>query len=422
MILKINVIDEEEILKGKEKEREAFLLTFENYLNKIVKIQKSLEEAKEKARKIREKNIEKMFELLKIAEENFQKNKINFYFAKDAKEANQKILEIIGNEKKVIKSKSNVANEIFLKQNLRKSGIEVIETDCGDFLVEICGKKASHPVLPALSLSLEEMSKTLKEKFGVDTKTPEEVASFVKSYIKEKIKDAKIGITGANFFTAEGSIVLVENEANISWTSLLEKHIVITSVEKICENLEEAIFLAKLQSLFATGSLASRITVISAPSNTGDIQEKKIYGMYGAKEVDVVVVDNGRSELLKDFKEALYCINCGKCLYYCPVFRTILEDYGLENFFGGIGLIKAFPNIKGGEVFEKIFLCSTCKACEEVCPVKINIPEIIKKLRAKAIENGKGTETNKEMVERIRKYGNPFGEIGEKIPDKLFCC
>jgi len=416
------MINEEEILKDKEKGREALLLTFENYSNKISTIQKSLEEAKEKARKIREKNIERMFELLKIAEENFKKNKINFYFAKDAKEANQKILEIIGNEKKVIKSKSNVANEILLKQNLRKNGIEVTETDCGDFLVEVCEKKASHPVLPALSLSFEEMTKTLKEKFGVEAKTPEEVTEFVRNYIKEKINDAEVGITGANFFTSEGSALVVENEGNISWTSLLEKHIIITSIEKICENIEEAAFLAKLQSLFATGSLPSRITVISAPSNTADIQEKKIYGMYGAKEVDIVVVDNGRSELLKNFKEALYCINCGRCLYYCPVFRTILEDYGLENFFGGIGLIKAFPNSKGDELFEKIFLCSTCKACEEACPVKVNIPEIIKKLRAKAIENGKGTEINKEMVERIRKYGNPFGEIGEKIPDKLFCC
>ncbi|MGC9149568.1 MAG: LUD domain-containing protein [Candidatus Micrarchaeia archaeon] len=418
-------MEEEVVLKNNEEGRKALISTFENYSKKFYEFEKSyrIEELKEKARRIREKNIKNVFELLKRAKENFEKNRINFYFAKNGEEANRIILGLIGEEKEVIKSKSNVANEIFLKENLRKNGKQVLETDCGDFLVELCEEEASHPVLPAISIPLSRMKEKIKEKFGKELNTPEEIAHFVRDYLKEKSKNAKVGITGANFFTAEGSIVIVENEGNVSLSSMLEKHIVITSMDKICENLEEAIFLAKLQSLFATGSIASRITIISSPSNTGDIEEKKVYGMHASKEIHFVVIDNKRSELLKNgFEEALYCINCGRCLYYCPLFREILKDYGFGSFFGGIGIIKAIFIEGKEEIFEKSFLCSTCKHCEEVCPVKINIPGMLRKIRAFAVERGKGTKTNEEMVERIRKYGNPFGEVGEKIPEKLFCC
>ena len=170
----------------------------------------------------------------------------------------------------------------------------------------------------------------LKEKFGaILSRRPEEIANFVRGVLREKISKAKVGITGANAITADGSIVILENEGNISLVSRIpDKHIVVSSFDKIVPTIEDALVVVRAASVFGTGQkFPVYLNIISGPSKTADIQNQIVTGAQGAKEVYLILLDNGRSEILRtDYKELLYCINCGACLNFCPVYHQIQNN------------------------------------------------------------------------------------------------
>jgi iron-sulfur cluster protein len=380
---------------------------------------------REELRKIKEDSINNIIELKKKTIENLTKNGIKVIEAKDSKEANKKIREIIGKEKLVIKSKSNTANEINLNEELKDK--ELIETDLGDFIVQIFNGEDLHPVLPAVNLTPEKISKKIKEKFGKEVKaTPEDIAKFVREYLREKIYKAKIGITGANIISSEGSVFILENEGNISLTSRIpDKHIILTSFDKIVNTREEALKIVKAAGVFGTGQdYPVYVSIISGPSKTADIQNKLITGAQGAKEVYLILLDNKRSEILNsEFKELLYCINCGACVNFCPVYHQIFTRYGAKYFPGAKGVISSYFKESNKDAYNNgAFFCTTCQQCKENCPMKIDLSSMIRDLRKQLVKQGIEPETVNEMIKNIKKFGNPFGDLGGKTPDKLYCC
>jgi len=398
----------------REKRKKALLknnLDYENFRNELYEIKK--------------KDILQIGNLKKKAIEALKENGINVFEAKDGKEAREIIEGLLKGKTKIIKSKSNVFNEIEEQGFLADK--ELIETDLGDFICQIMEKKESHPVLPAIHLTPEEISKKIKEKFNEDIEPkPEKIALFVRNLLREKISKAEVGISGANVITSDGKILILENEGNISLVSRWpDKHIVISGFEKIVENLEEGLKLVKGSAIWGTGQdFPVYVSIISGPSKTADIQNQTIIGAQGAKEVNLILLDNGREKLLKEgFEEILYCINCGACLDFCPVFHQIGRNYGAK-YLGSKGIIFAgFSESLKKAVDSNCFACTLCSVCYENCPVKINLPELMKKIRSFMEKENLQTKENQEMIEKIRQFGNPFGKLEKgKISKNLYCC
>ena len=356
---------------------------------------------------------------------NLKKNRIFVYEAKDKDEAGEKIRKLVDKEKIIIKSKSNITKEIEIKKILKDK--EVIETDTGDFINNLLGKESLHPVMPAFYHSPEEIASVLSQKLNQDIKpNPEAIVDAIRKFLRKKIAQATVGISGANFITEDGRVVILENEGNISLVSRWPaKHIIITGVEKIVPDLNTAIRFVKASAVWGTGQdFPVYVSIISGPSKTGDIENRLVVGAQGAKEVHLIFVDNGRSALIRHgFGELLYCINCGACLNFCPVFLQIGKSYG-DKYLGSKGIIfTAFSESLEKAKQSNCFACTLCSACYFNCPLKINLPQLMRRLRTMMNQNGLETEANKEMIKNIRETGNPFGRIEkDKTPDKLYCC
>ncbi|HRZ85335.1 MAG TPA: LUD domain-containing protein [Candidatus Paceibacterota bacterium] len=381
---------------------------------------------KEKLRKIKEDSINNITKLKVQAIENLTKNGVKVFEAKNTESVKKIIKEIIGDAQIIVKSKSNTFNEVNLKEFLKNK--EVIETDLGDFICDLCGEDEIHPVLPSFHLSPEKISECINKKLKLNLKpNPEEILKYVRKYVRNKIMDAKVGITGANVISADGSVIILENEGNISLVSRFpEKHIIIAGFEKIVPNREDALHVVKCAANYGTGQpYPMYVNIISGPSKTADIQNKILTGAQGAKELYLILIDNGRSEILNsEFKELLYCINCGACLDFCPVFHQLLKKYGSNYFSGAKGVISSYFSEGKKSSFENgAFYCTGCKMCKENCPAMIDLSDLIKKLREKLIKEGIEPEEVKLMINKVKEYGNPFGKIDEgKQLDKFYCC
>jgi L-lactate dehydrogenase complex protein LldG len=332
-----------------------------------------LEERIKRLRKVRESCVGDA-KLMEEAISNLKDNGVDVRFAVDGEEAVGIILREIGDEKIVVKSKSNVSKEIGLTEKLENSGVEVIETDIGDRLIQLLNEKPSHPTGPAAHLSLEYILRTLNSKYNLSLQSADDVLSFLIRDIKNYVEKAKIGISGANAVTADGSIVLLHNEGNIfEVIKRPEKWIILATIDKLYPNVEEALNAAKIQTFYATGQPApSFIEVISGVSKTADIEKKLFKGIHNPKEVIMILVDNKRKHLINEgFKELFYCIGCGSCVVNCPSHRT----FG-EKFRGGrFALFSAIHDR------ENLQLCLTCGKCRENCPLNIDIPSMVRKVR-----------------------------------------
>ena len=380
---------------------------------------------REELYQIKKRAISQIENLKEKAISALKENGINVFEAREAKEAREIIEKLTEGKTKIIKAKSNAFNEIEEEGFLADK--ELIETDLGDFICQIMKEKESHPVLPAIHLAPEEISRKIKEKFNEDIEpNPEKIASFVRNLLREKISKAEVGISGANAITSDGKILILENEGNISLVSRWpENHIIVSGFEKIVENLEDALKIIKASAIWGTGQdFPVYLSIISGPSKTADIQNETVIGAQGAKEVNLILLDNGREKILKEgFEEILYCINCGVCLNFCPVFHQIGRNYGAK-YLGSKGIIFAgiSENLKKA-IDSNCFACTLCSACFENCPLKIDLPNLMKKMRSFMEKENLQTKENQEMIEKIRQFGNPFGKIPEgKIPKNLYCC
>ncbi|MFP3908420.1 MAG: LUD domain-containing protein [Archaeoglobaceae archaeon] len=352
--------------------RNAFKTLKERQKNNFVP---DLEAREQKLREVREYSVGN-HELLQQAAKNLEKNNFKVIWASDSGEAVRQIFSEIGDEKLVVKSKSNVTKEIELTKELSQRGIETVETDVGDRIIQIMNEVPSHSTAPAAHLSSSLIAEKLSDYYGftVDP-SPQRIVEVLRKDIKENMEKAKVGISGANAITAEGAIVLLHNEGNIfEVMNRPEKWIIVTGIDKIYPSIEDAINSAKIQSYYATGNLLpSFIETISGVSKTTDIEKKLFTGIANPKEVVVVLVDNGRRELIENgFEELFYCIGCGYCMVNCPAHNT----YGNEFKGGRFALYSALQ--EGGD---SLRLCLSCKQCQKNCPLNINIPQMIKDTR-----------------------------------------
>lgn len=382
------------------------------------------EELKNRLETIRKNSIANLNNLKTRAMTNLMANGFIVHEAKDEAEAIKIISELIGKEKLVVKSKSNVLDEIKLKEHFPDK--EIVETDLGDFINQFTGNIDMHPVIPALNLTPEEIARGIRDKFKEHVEpVPERIMDFAREYLREKIKKAKIGISGANAVTAEGSVLTIENEGNISLVSRMpEKHIIVTGMEKVVETLDDAMHVVKCNTIWGTGQkLPSYISIISGPSKTGDIQNRHITGAQGAKEAHVILLDNGRSEMISQgFGELLQCIGCGACLNFCPAFHQVQNLFGYDALGGIKGVaMQMFQKGKQAAFDAGAFYCLGCQACKFNCPAKILLGKHMLRIKEILVQEGLEPEASKKMAEKAKMTGNPFGSASQN-PKELYCC
>ena len=345
-----------------------------------------LNEKKIRLKKIREFSVGNE-ELLIQTISKLEKNGVRVFHVKGKDEAIQIVIKELGSEKLVVKSKSNVTKEIELTELLELQGIQVVETDIGDRVLQLLRYKPSHPTGPISHLSAKKIAKGLSDFYGTNiNEDPDGIVKFMRDEIRQYIDKACVGISGANAITAEeGAILIAHNEGNIFEVIRKKKHIIVTAVDKVYPDIEDAITMMKVLSFNATGSIVpSFIEIISGASKTADLEKKFFKGVHDPKDVVLILVDNKRSDIIrKGFKEILYCIDCGNCLLYCPMYNTIGNSFASGKNLGGKGLALSF--LSDEEIEKKLELCLTCGHCKEHCPLDIDVPSIIRRLRGNKV-------------------------------------
>jgi L-lactate dehydrogenase complex protein LldG len=325
-------------------------------------------------------------ELLKSAVENLTANGIRVLQAETNDDALNLLRDEAGDARLVVKSKSNVTKELKITDFLEGLGKTVVETDIGDRLLQILGGSPSHPTGPASHLSAEEMAPDLEKHFGRDIgRRPEDIVEALREDIAGHIDRAGVAIVGANAISAEeGSIVILHNEGNIS--EIIQrtgKLLVVTGIDKVYENLEQVMHMVKSLAYNATGAkLTSFVNIISGPSKTADIEKKLITGVHNPREVVLILINGRRREISRGgFREMLYCIGCGSCLVFCPMFNVVGDRFAHGGAMGGRGILMSYLRDGKRDAADTAGLCMTCFHCMRECPVDINLPGLIWRLR-----------------------------------------
>ncbi len=335
---------------------------------------------REKARAIKDATLAELDQHLETLEASVIRRGGQVHWAEDGKTACDIITNIIQSHgaQRVVKSKSMTSEEIHLNKALAKVGVEVVETDLGEYIIQVAGHRPSHIVGPALHLSAQDCADILSSVAG-EQLPPERVplASFARRQLRSRFAAADVGITGVNFAIAEtGTIVIVENEGNARLTTALPRiHIAVMGIEKVIPKMSDLPFFLKVLARAATGQKLSVYTsLITGARRSGEID--------GADEFHLVILDNGRSKILAGpLRESLFCIRCGACLNACPVYRTVGGHAYGGVYAGPIGAVLT-PLYNGLASNHHLpHASSLCGACQAACPVKIQIPEMLVTLR-----------------------------------------
>lgn len=339
---------------------------------------------RERIRGIKERALGRLEDLIAEAERSLRRRGFHVHLAPDAAAARRYVLALVG-QGPVIKSKSNLVKEIDLIEALTERGVEVVETDLGDRIVQLADDHPSHPLAPAIHLSEADV----RELFGRVRGGPlpeglDAIAAFARQDLRQRMLGARVGLTGANAIAVDtGTVVLMENEGNIRMvTGLPPLLIVVASVNKLVHTLEEALDVTRGASVYGGGhEIGTYVSMISGPAPA----EAAAEGI-GPAEVHVLLVDNGRTAAARDgFAEAFYCLNCGSCHNYCSPYNVLGREYGGGDFIGGIGAVQAslIQGLAAG-VAAGLDLCMLCEHCVQVCPVGIDIPHLTMRLRERA--------------------------------------
>ena len=386
--------------------------TVKNRSNSI-KDSSSTKRLESRGREIKKFSIENNEELLNQLLESFKRNGIDCVMADTSEDAIDIIDELIDEygATTIAKAKSNTLGEINLKKHLADKDIDVVETDLGDRILQLkkTDNKPVHPTGPASHLNISKITDIVNESLDVNVNPePRAIMETVRMDVLNRLKNARVGISGANAIAAEeGSLVMVHNEGNISIVSLKDLHIIVAGIDKIVPCLEDAISIVKLETIFATGNfVTSYMNVISGPSKTADIEKKLLKNMYGAEKVVVILLDNGRSEASE---ECLYCIGCGNCVVHCPVYNAVGNEFGFNNYLGGRGVAMS-KFIEDDETCYNsgLYMCTLCGLCTLNCPVSIPTNEIIENMRKLSADVGFYPKAHGKIKDNISKKDSPY--------------
>ncbi len=345
-----------------------------------------LMQARERAKNIKWQAIETLDQQLELFETTISRRGAKVLWAETADEALAEILKICEakNCRTVVKSKSMATEELHLNKFLEQHGIESVETDLGEYIQQLDDEPPYHIVTPAMHKSKEDVARLFTKKLGTPPNlSPGELTLVARQKLREKYTAAEIGITGANFIVADiGGIAITENEGNGRLSCAWPKtHIVIVGLEKVLPSVHDLALFWPLLSTYGTGQkLTSYNSIVTGPRQQNETD--------GPEEMYVILLDNGRTNLLANPKtrEALYCIRCGACLNACPVYKNIGgHSYG-TTYSGPIGSIIT-PHLKELDDWKHLsYASSLCGNCTEVCPVRINLHELLLENRHEAVE------------------------------------
>lgn len=330
---------------------------------------------------VRARALSKLPDLLEQLEQNLTRNGVTVHWAETVDEANGIVLSIIRAHegRQVIKGKSMVSEEMEMNHFLADRGIECLESDMGEYIVQLDHEKPSHIIMPAIHKNAGQVASLFHDKLGVEyTKDVDQLIQIGRKVLRQKFFEADIGVSGVNFAVAEtGTLLLVENEGNGRMTTTVPPvHIAVTGIEKVVENLRDVVPLLSLLTRSALGQpITTYVNMISGPRQEHELD--------GPQEVHLVLLDNGRSQAFADseLRQTLNCIRCGACMNHCPVYTRVGGHAYGEVYPGPIGKIIT-PHMVGlAKVPDHPSASSLCGACGEVCPVKIPIPALLRRLR-----------------------------------------
>jgi len=368
------------------------------------------QDMRERARTVKAWTLERLAEQLELFERNAIARGTQVHWARDAETACEIVREIASREeaRTVVKSKSMLTEEIGLNPALEAAGMEVVETDLGEWIVQLAGEPPAHIVIPAIHHTRESVHGIFEEKLG--RKLPQDAESLTmaaREALRSAFLRAEVGVTGVNYLVAEtGSFLVLENEGNQRLTtSLPDVHIAVAGIEKVIPRLQDLDLFLRMIGRTGTGQIVTTYqNLFTGPKRSEDDD--------GPREMHVVLVDNGRSDLLKTRtrRQTLQCIRCGACLNTCPVYRQIGGHAYGSVYPGPIGSIFT-PQIAGmHEASQLPFASSLCGACRDVCPVKIDIPEVLLDLRTSIVED-KDVRSDGTTTKKVR---------GEKVPFRIW--
>lgn len=369
-----------------------------------------IEIARQKAKNTKWKAIENLDKYLEEFEIKITANGAKVIWAETTEQA----LDAIGkiciekNCKTLVKSKSMVTEEIHLNNYLENLGIESVETDLGEYIQQLDGEPPYHIVTPAMHKSKEDVANLFARKLGTDPNlTPEQLTLVARVKLREKYVQAEVGVTGANFILADvGGIAITENEGNARLSCAWPKtHIVVVGIEKMLPSINDLQLFWPLLSTFGTGQrVTSYNSIIMGPRKENEKD--------GPEEMYVILLDNGRTNLMQKphNREAMYCIRCGACLNACPVYKNIGGHSYETTYSGPIGSVIT-PHLKGMDDYKHLsYASSLCGNCTEVCPVRINLHELLLFNRREAVLTAKTS-----LAERLAWKGWRKASLNRKM-------
>jgi iron-sulfur cluster protein len=384
-------------------------------------------------KKRRRANLDRLPELIAQFKERLEAVGGKVHFAKDAAEARDIIGQICWNASSegaqpggrqrpvVTKVKSMAAEEIELNPYLEALGMEVVETDLGERMVQLSHTRPSHLIAPAIHLTKEDAARV----FGTEP-TIDAIQRHARVSLRQKFIDAVVGISGANLAIAEtGTVMLVTNEGNADLTTVLPPvHIALFGIDKVVATLEDAVAVLRMLPRSGTGQLMTTyVNWITGPSRSADIEQSLTIGVHGPREMHCVILDNGREEMRADpvFSDALTCIRCGACSNACPPFMAVGGHQFGHIYTGPIGLVLTPFHHGLDQADLPNTLCTQCNACQEICPVDIPLPRQIlehrrkgrKSLRKKALLE---VWKRPELADRLLRAGAPFSGLVPGAP------
>jgi L-lactate dehydrogenase complex protein LldF len=368
-----------------EQLRKNFKFAMKNFILKRQQIfsdENETEQLRNLGNTIKKRALRMLPQLLEQLEEKCTRNGIQVHWAETKSEANHHVLSIMKAHQatRLVKGKSMVSEEMGLNEFLQKNGIEARETDLGEFIIQLNDEKPSHIIVPAIHKNKKQIAQIFHEKLPHTpyTEDVEELNAIARKTLRQKFFNAQVGLSGVNFAVAEtGTLCLVENEGNGRMsTTVPPVHIAVMGLEKVVEKLADIPPLLRLLTGSATGQLITTyVNMITSPRK--DVEKD------GPREVHLIILDNERSKIMTDpqLRQTLQCIRCGTCLNHCPVYTRIGgHAYGFV-YPGPIGKILN-PQVEGLKKAGTLAAASSlCEACAEVCPVKIPIPQLLRRLR-----------------------------------------
>jgi L-lactate dehydrogenase complex protein LldF len=369
-----------------------------------------LEQLRDLGEAIRQHALANLPDLLVQLETNLQKAGAQVHWAATPEEANEIIYRIAASHqaRKIIKGKSMASEEIELNHYMAERGIDCLESDMGEYIVQIAGEKPSHIVMPAIHKTKADIAELFDKNIPGAGYT-EDVDTLIQTgrrVMRQAFVDADIGLSGVNFAAADtGTLWLVENEGNgrLS-TTVPDVHIALMGMEKVVAKLDHIVPLSSLLTRSATGQpITTYFNLISGPRKAGELD--------GPREVHLVLLDNGRSQAYADeqLRATLQCIRCGACMNHCPVYARIGGHAYGTTYPGPIGAILS-PHLLGLEQTADLATASSlCGACGEVCPVRIPIPSLLVRLR-----NESKRDPNEQVAHRLNGQGAQFSR-GEQL-------